>query len=449
MKNEKEIEKGKFNDKDKFINNIKSKQNNLWLPDINEKLYDIKNNTWFNIKESNKHKNKFKLKNDSNIKYDNIDEKVNIVKTKKILLRLNLNQKNIINNWFYAYIKMYNKTLEYIKNQYKNNTKFTVNFINIRKSLLEDKRLILEKSNIKVHDIDYAIKLACTNYKSAITNKKNKHIKNFKINYWKYNKKIKFIDLEKNNFCNNTIRQKILGEVKGYYNGEEYNFNEIKHDCKLIYNGFIKEYILYIPEEVKCKDEKKEKNKIISLDPGIRTMFTGISENKIIKIGENIYEKINKYLERIDKINQNKKIPNIKKLKCEYKLNKKIKNYVDEIHWKTINYLTKNYLTIFIGNMSCKKIVNNLNKTNLNKKVKRVCHKLKFYEFHERLKYKCYVNNINYKLVNESFTSKICSNCGNESKHLGSNKIYNCVNCKVTLDRDINGARNIYLKGYI
>ena len=95
--------------------------------------------------------------------------------------------------------------------------------------------------------------------------------------------------------------------------------------------------------------------------------------------------------------------------------------------------------------MSCKKIVSNLN--NLNSKIKRVCYKLKFYRFHERLKYKCYVEKVNYKKIDESFTSKICSNCGNEKNDLGSNKIYDCKKCKKKIDRDINGARNIYLKG--
>ena len=38
-------------------------------------------------------------------------------------------------------------------------------------------------------------------------------------------------------------------------------------------------------------------------------------------------------------------------------INKKIRNLTDELHWKTINYLVKNYDTILIGNMSSKGIV--------------------------------------------------------------------------------------------
>ena len=64
-----------------------------------------------------------------------------------------------------------------------------------------------------------------------------------------------------------------------------------------------------------------------------------------------------------------------------------------------------------------------------------------------RLEKRCEVNNINYKMVNEKYTSKMCSNCSNYNEKLGTNKIYNCNNCKNIIDRDINGSRCIYFKG--
>jgi putative transposase len=53
---------------------------------------------------------------------------------------------------------------------------------------------------------------------------------------------------------------------------------------------------------------------------------------------------------------------------------------------------------------------------------------------------------IEYKVVNEAYTSKVCTNCGNYKKDLGSAKVYNCKKCKAIIDRDVNGARNILLK---
>jgi putative transposase len=44
------------------------------------------------------------------------------------------------------------------------------------------------------------------------------------------------------------------------------------------------------------------------------------------------------------------------------------------------------------------------------------------------------------------YTSKTCGCCGKINKSLGSKKTFACPNCKFTIDRDINGARNIMLK---
>ena len=43
----------------------------------------------------------------------------------------------------------------------------------------------------------------------------------------------------------------------------------------------------------------------------------------------------------------------------------------------------------------------------------------------------------------------MCSLCGNINENLGSCEIYNCNKCKRIMERDINGARNIYIKAII
>ena len=72
-----------------------------------------------------------------------------------------------------------------------------------------------------------------------------------------------------------------------------------------------------------------------------------------------------------------------------------------------------------------------------------------FYKFKEKLKYKSQVRGNNYMEVKENYTSRICSNCGNYNDKLESNKIYNCNKCFKIIDRDVNAARNIYLKTLI
>jgi putative transposase len=49
-------------------------------------------------------------------------------------------------------------------------------------------------------------------------------------------------------------------------------------------------------------------------------------------------------------------------------------------------------------------------------------------------------------MCSEEYTSKTCECCKKINKSLGSKKTFICPNCKFTIDRDINGARNIMLK---
>lgn len=202
--------------------------------------------------------------------------------------------------------------------------------------------------------------------------------------------------------------------------------------------------MFFIPIKINKNENINFKNKIVSLDPGIRTFTTGLSDNNIFKIGPNVKNKIKPILLKIDKTNSLKCKNKIKE-KILIRCNKKIKNYIDDLHWKSIKYLTDNYETILIGDLSAKKICNN-KFSNINAITKRIAYALSFYKFRERLKYKCELNNNTNIVVNEKYTSKMCSCCGNYKENVNSNKIYNCLNCKSLIDRDINGSRNILLK---
>jgi putative transposase len=441
--------KKKIDDKEIYRKQILKHNKDIWKTHLNIKLNDIKQNTWFSIKESCEYDTKYSAP----VYKEFTDKKLDktIFKCKQVILHLNYTQKLIINKWLISYCKMYNEALKYIKKSYITDKKYSINFYKLRKNLKNIKTEILDNSQldckkntqIATHDLDSAIKLACVNYKSALTNFKNGNINNFRIRYWNYNKSIQIMDLEKCSFKNNTIRKIVLGMINATYNGNKFDF-KVKHDCKLRFNKNTNEYILYVPEEVK-KTNNDYTQEIISLDPGIRTFMTGISEEKIIKIGEKCTNRLKTYFNRIDKINKNEDIHKNKKNKLEKKYNKKMTNLVDEMHWKTINYLTINYKTILIGNMSTKEIVSN-KVSNITNMTKRLGLKLKFYQFSERLKYKCNLSNRNYKMVNESYTSKMCSRCGNMKNDLGSNNIYNCTECNLKIDRDINGARGIFIK---
>lgn len=402
---------------------------------FNEKNEETK--SWFvnNIYESNNKMNIPDIQNFKNVKEHR--------KTKIVEINFNELQQKIFQRWIKAYTIMYNETIKYIKNT----PKCSINYKKLRTNILKNKRDeivqnsgIDNKTNIYVHIIDTAIKLACANYKSALTNKKLGNIKHFRIRYWRFNKSSVTIEIEKQHVKNGFICENVFGTIN-YKNFDNSNLNET---CSIRYDRKTNKYYLLIPEKIPKNNSELEGT--ITLDPGVCTFMTGLSDNKIIKYGDESYKYIKTKLEHTDKIINNNMIPDKIKNKIRKRNEKKIQNRVNELHWKVINNLTNNYQNILIGDMSVKGIVKNGQST-LNKMSKRLAYKLKFYQFRQRLEYKCDTKNRNLKVVNEKYTSKTCSNCGYYKENLGGSRTFECNKCKIFIDRDVNACKCILLKG--
>ena len=206
--------------------------------------------------------------------------------------------------------------------------------------------------------------------------------------------------------------------------------------------------------KVNIKDKLTNAKHKIAFDPGIRTFLTGISDDHILEIGTNMMNIIKKKLKSIDNINNyenlSNKIPKMKirkmndktKRKITNKIENRIKNIVNDYQWKIINYITNKYSYICIGNFSTKQ----MGESDTLKMIKRIGSRLRFYEFKQRLRYKCFLKGVKYNEVDEYCTSKCCSKCANFNKNLGTSIIYKCTKCNLKIGRDINAAKNIYIK---
>ena len=393
------------------------------------------------------------------------------IKCKQIKMHLTEYQKDVINHWLTLYTTMYNETLKYMRSNYdifnniiirekiikteKNHTNFfkiREQMKGIRDNIIKNSQLLKYKQNTKIntHTLDYAIKQLLTNIKSAETNLMKGRIKNFKMKFWKNTRLNKTIDIEKTLIRNNILCPKILGVIKYTYNNKDYLLNNIDSNVKINYNKIKDEYTLLIPEyfEPENYNNLKNKKKIIILDPGLRTFMTGLSNDGAVKIGINVNKIIASKLKRLENIKNNINIPSKIKKKNEILINRKISNYIDELHWQTISFLTTNYKNILLGDMSAKSIVKKHNSI-LSPLSKVACLRTRYYEFQQRLKYKCDTRMCNYKLVSEKYTSKICSNCGNYNDKLKGEKKYVCRECNLNIDRDMNACRNIYINSLL
>lgn len=462
-----------------FIGIVKNNNNDLprFTKRKTYKTYSINTNSWFTInKRINKTNRKPKV-----ISSDELEKST--YKQIKIKMILNDTHKLIFQNWFKTTTYMYNETLKYIRENYiftkkeitrdilgkevkiSNkfyNKRYIRNQLNsLKKTIQKDTMMIIDKENtlkktkhikcqIDIHTLDKTIYQLVQNINSSVTNMFNGNIKRFRLKFWKYTRPSKIIELEKSKFKDGILCKSIFSNLEPIiylYNGKPFDVNQIKCDFKINYNSILNEYYLLVPIKTE-KINNTVNDKIIVLDPGLRTFMTGLSDNEHIQIGNNVHKTIKQQIKRLNKIKNNEKIPNKIKKKNEIMINKKISNKIDDLHWKTINYLINGYSTIFLGDMSAKSIVKKNNSV-LSNESKVACLRTRYFDFRLRLKYKCYINNKKFKLVDEYYTSKTCSLCCSYNEKLEGNKVYNCINCNKSIDRDINGCRNIYLKQFL
>jgi len=253
------------------------------------------------------------------------------------------------------------------------------------------------------------------------------------------------MDFEKGSIKNNFMCK--IGKFKAFYDGKEINLT-VDSDCRLQYDTIKNIYQLYIPIKINNSNKKIKKSEYVGIDLGIRKFATCVSNNEATKIGTNIILIIGKYIKRKNKINNRKDISKKIKKKNEKMCRRKIKNLVEDLHWKVAKYLTNNYNAIFIGDISAKEIVNN-NTSILTGTLKEIVLNLGIYKFQQKLEYKCKQNNVKYKLVNERFTTKMCCKCGWVNEKIEKKEIYKCDNCGMQEDRDINSASIMPIKGRV
>jgi transposase len=404
----------------------------LWFPSLLQVSNNIKTNSWFNI---NKHINPNKSKG------NRINTTTSYIKTFKYQIYPDQEQQIKLNSWFDSCIDIYNKTNQIIKSGEK------VNYFELRSKLKDYLNKTCNKTDILKHTADYAIKHCVEMHKSAISNQKNKNrslaSKTFEIRDLLKEKRRKNLVLEPCNFSKkkNGFALSVLGEMKS-----DVKFNKvITRNSILQFDSLKKKYYIITPRNYNMILQKRKYEKC-GIDIGVRTFLTCYNENETLEIGSNTYPVIDKYLNKFDKIKSDLDTNKIKQKnynKVNLRIGDKMRNRIEDLHKKSAKYLLSNYEIINIGKVSTKSMVSNL-KGNLYDITKRRLMTLQHYKFRMYLKLVAPKWNTKINEINEYKTSITCHNCKSEHKELGSNKIYECKNCGISLDRDINAAINIY-----
>ena len=357
-----------------------------------------------------------------------MDSGTTVIRSKKIRIYPDKNQRVLFRKWFGASRYIFNKTIEYLK---KPGTK--ANWMKIKGWLLKElpdwaKEIPYQIKAIAIRDACIAVKNAKKKFKE--TGKPQR------VSYKSRKDPNQSVFIPKSAIRNGSIYITSTGDL---FSSEE--IDDADFDCRLVFQSG--RYFLVMPEERKILVPENQRDGIVALDPGVRAFLTYYSEISAGKIGSEDFGRICRlcyYLDELQsKISKAKSRKKKRLKKAAAKLRWRIKDLISEIHHKAATWLCKTFDTIVIPPFETSQMV-----SKLRSKTARAMLTWAHFRFRQILDNTAEIYSAKIVEQCEAYTSKTCSACGN-IQNIGSKKVLKC-SCGVQLDRDINGARGIFLR---
>jgi len=207
-------------------------------------------------------------------------------------------------------------------------------------------------------------------------------------------------------------------------------------------------WLAVFPESVPIAASKSDK--VIALDPGVRTFLTGFDGSKFLEFGAGDMGRITRMCQYLDDlISRAAKSKNRhqrqKMRSAAGRMRTKIQDLVNEVHKQVSCYLTQNYRVIFLPTFETSQMVAKV-KRKIRSKTARAMLTWAHYRFKLFLKQAAYRRGCIVIDVTEEYTSKTCTRCGHVHTKLGGSKKFKCPECRFEIPRDFNGAFGILLK---
>jgi len=348
-----------------------------------------------------------------------------LTRSRKIRVYPNKTQKKTLFKWFGVARYVYNTTISYLRQP---NTK--ANWKNIKTEII--KNLPEWAKDVPYQIKSIAIRDAC----QAVTQAKKNFNKTGKLHKVKFRtRKMQDFNLyiPKSAVKENGVYVTLLGAL----NIRE-TIGDVNYDCRVTL--FNNRFFLSKPESTAIKIPENQRNPIVALDPGVRTFQTIYEPAHVFKVGQKDFARIYRLCYQLDELYSKRKRCSTNKYNIKLKrLKWKIKDLITEIHHKLALFLVRNFDTILLPSFETSNMV-----TKLCSKVSRSMLGWSHFAFKTFLKFKAKEYSSNVIDVNEAYTTKTCGNCGRINS-VGSKEIFSCK-CGIKIDRDLNGARNIFLK---
>jgi len=129
--------------------------------------------------------------------------------------------------------------------------------------------------------------------------------------------------------------------------------------------------------------------------------------------------------------------------KALQRMKHKIWDLIDELHFKSINFLMKSFDCVVFPTFNSSEMVTKATRKIRSKTVRAIL-TFAFFRFSQRLEHKAKALGKTVIRISEAYTSKTASWTGEVKEKLGSSKFITSSGEK--MDRDINGARGIFLR---
>lgn len=362
------------------------------------------------------------------------------IKSRKIRIYPTQEQRILFKQWFGVARKFYNEAVNY----YNKEDKDVINWMKVSTllthTLTEDyvKVVPYQIKNMAVKDCYGAFVNGCKRAKSTG--------KGFKLSYRTRKNPRQSCYIPKSALTQNGVYHTIAGKLK--MTQEELLDNSFK-DLRLV-KEYNKWYVV-VPMELcnttlQVSDNQRDGD-VVALDPGIRTFMTFFSENGYFgKLSTDfkglmgLQHKVDKLISKLTQSKSKHKRRNL--YRAIGRIRQRLAFKVDELHWKSINFLVRNFKVIILPTFNVSDMVSKARRK-INKTVVRAMQSYRFFEFGERLKNKCLEYGVKLIRSNEAFTSKTNSFDGS-IMNIGTKVKFRYRG--VYVDRDINGARNIMLR---
>ena len=199
---------------------------------------------------------------------------------------------------------------------------------------------------------------------------------------------------------------------------------------------------------ISCVDAPRQKVRPskgqVGIDVGLKT-FAVFSDGMMVE-NPRFFKKSEKALAKVQRklAKQKKGSKERQKVKrVVSKVHERISNRRDDFTHQQSRRIVNAYGTIVVEDLNIKSMVVNGQFPSIRKGIADVAWR----SFLDKVSYKAESAGRTFQKVNPAYTTQDCSGCGNRQVMKLPDRIYNCPVCGLSLDRDLNAARNILAVG--